>query len=182
MTEKNEHTNAEEPMHPESQSSQVSELQSAAEDLDSLRRELADARAKAAENLDGWQRALAEFQNFKKRVERDRAADQAMMKSDLIRKVLPILDDLERALANRPVDSAWSDGIELIQRKLLATLEAEGVRRIDAEGAAFDPNIHEAISQEPTDGAESGTVVAVTLQGYTLGDRVIRPAQVKVAA
>jgi molecular chaperone GrpE len=92
-------------------------------------------QAKAAENLDGWQRALAEFQNYKKRVERDRASDQAIMKGDLIRKVLPVLDDLERALSNRPEDSAWSNGIELIQRKLMLILESEGVKRIDAEGA-----------------------------------------------
>jgi len=182
MTEKKKHASMDDPTPAEQESQQVSNLQLEAGELDSLRRELAEAQAKAAENLDGWQRALAEFQNFKKRVERDRSTDQALMKGDLIRKVLPILDDLERALANRPEDSAWSDGIELIQRKLLLILESEGVRRIEAEGAVFDPNIHEAISQEPMEGAESGTVAAVTQQGYMLGDRVIRPAQVRVAA
>ena len=142
---------------------------------------LAEAEAKAAENLDGWQRAVAEFQNFKKRLDRDRENDQAAMKADLIRKVLPIVDDVERALQSRPADDAWFNGIELIQRKLHSILEAEGVRRIEAVGAAFDPNFHEAISQEPVDGAESGRVVAVIQNGYMLGERVIRPAQVKVA-
>jgi molecular chaperone GrpE len=150
-------------------------------ELETLRAKLAEAETKAAQNLDGWQRAAAEFQNFKKRIERDRAADQAAMKADLIHQVLPILDDLERALQSRPPEDAWFNGIELIQRKMQAILEAQGVRRIEAEGAIFDPNFHEAISQEPVDGAESGRVVAVVRNGYMLGDQVIRPAQVKVA-
>lgn len=155
---------------------------SALEELESVRAQLAQAEAKAAENLDGWQRALAEFQNFRKRVERDRAVEQIAMKGDLIKKVLPVLDDLERALQNRSGEDAWVSGIELIQRKLQSLLEAEGVKRIEAEGSAFDPNFHEAIAQEPVDGAESGQVVAVLQHGYMLGDRVIRPAQVRVAA
>jgi molecular chaperone GrpE len=151
-------------------------------ELESLRAQLEETQAKAAENLDGWQRALAEFQNYRRRIERDRLSDQAAMKGDLIKKVLPVLDDLERALQNRPTDDAWAGGIELIQRKLQSILEAEGVKRIEAEGAPFDPNFHEALSQEPVDGAESGQVVAVMQQGYMLGDRVVRPAQVRVAA
>ncbi|MFH1185229.1 MAG: nucleotide exchange factor GrpE [Chloroflexota bacterium] len=152
------------------------------EDLQALRNQLAEAEARAAESLDGWQRALAEFQNYKKRVERDRDSDQAAMKADLIKKVLPVLDDLERALQNRAEDDAWSSGIELIRRKFEAILESEGVKRIECEGALFDPNFHEAVSQESVDGAEGGRVVGVTRSGYMLGDRVIRPAQVRVAA
>jgi len=154
---------------------------SLASELEALQTKLAEAESKAAENLDGWQRAAAEFQNFKKRIERDRTADQASMKADLIRHMLPILDDLGRALQSRPAEDAWFNGIELIQRKMQGILEAQGVRRIEADGALFDPNFHEAISQEPVDGAESGRVVAVVLNGYMLGDQVIRPAQVKVA-
>jgi molecular chaperone GrpE len=182
MAENSQGKNMEEKVPAEHEPQHAPELQGVADELESVRRELAEAQAKAAENLDGWQRALAEFQNYKKRIERDRASDQAIMKGDLIRKVLPVLDDLERALSNRPEDSPWSNGIELIQRKLLSILESEGVQRIEAESALFDPNVHEAISQEPIEGAESGSVVAVTQQGYMLGDRVIRPAQVKVAA
>ena len=182
MKDKNHIEHTEDQAAPNEGAGAAQQEQAAARDLEALRSQLSEAEAKAAENLDGWQRALAEFQNFKKRVERDRASDQAAMKGDLIRKVLPVLDDLDRALQNRPEDDAWSNGIELIQRKLQAILEAEGVNRIEAEGAIFDPTYHEAISPEPIDGAESGRVVAVTLQGYMLGDRVIRPAQVKVAA
>ena len=150
-------------------------------ELEDLKQKLAQAQAKATENLDGWQRAVAEFQNFKKRLERDREADQTMMKGDIIRKFLPILDDLERALRERPAQDPWSEGIELIQRKLQSILDAEGLKRIEAEGELFDPNFHEAISTEPVDGLESGRIVAVVRNGYMLGDRVIRPAQVRVA-
>jgi molecular chaperone GrpE len=103
------------------------------------------------------------------------------MKGDLIKRVLPVLDDLERALQNRPVDDAWASGIDLIQRKLQAILDAEGIRRIEAEGTMFDPNFHEAISYESADGLESGRVIAVTQNGYMLGDYVVRPAMVRVA-
>jgi len=150
-------------------------------ELETLQAQLAEAESRAAQNLDGWQRAAAEFQNFKKRIERDRAADQAAMKADVIRQVLPVLDDLERALQSRPPEDAWFNGIELIQRKMQGILEAQGVKRMEATGAVFDPNFHEAISQEPVDGAESGRIIAVVLNGYMLGDQVIRPAQVKVA-
>jgi molecular chaperone GrpE len=166
----------EQPAAPETMATEAPPI-----DAQELESRLAEAQSKAAENLDGWQRSLAEFQNFKKRVERDRQVDQIMMKRDLIRKILPILDDLERALQNRPADDAWANGVELIQRKLQAILDGEGVKRMEAEGALFDPNLHEAIAQEPVDGAESGRIVAVLQNGYSLGDRVIRPAQVKVA-
>lgn len=170
---------SEDAAHPEAQAPATIMIESG--ELASLKQELETAKAKAAENLDGWQRAVAEFQNYKKRLERDREADQAMMKGDLIKKVLPILDDLERALEKRLAEDPWTDGIELIKRKLQGILDAEGVKRIEAEGAVFDPNFHEAISTEPVDGVESGRVVAVVLNGYMLGERVIRPAQVKVA-
>ena len=150
-------------------------------ELESLRKRLEEAEAKAAENLDGWQRAVAEFHNYKKRIDRDRESDKAIMKGDLIKRVLPVLDDLERALQNRPAEDAWANGIELIKRKLQALLEAEGIKRIEAEGAMFDPNFHEAISYESADGLESGRVIAVIQNGYMLSDYVIRPAMVRVA-
>ena len=84
-------------------------------------------------------------------------------------------------LLNRPAGDPWANGIELITRKLQSILEAEGIERIDAEGKAFDPNYHEAISYEPADGVESGSVIAIMQNGYMLGDRVVRPALVRVA-
>jgi molecular chaperone GrpE len=153
-----------------------------ARELDALKQSLAEAEAKSAENLDGWQRAVAEFQNYKKRMDRDREADKAAMKGDIIKRMLPVLDDLERALGNRPSDSGpWVNGIELIQKKLQSILESEGVTRIEAEGQQFDPYFHEAISHELSDTVESGRVIAVAQNGYMLGERVVRPALVRVA-
>ncbi len=150
-------------------------------EIEALTKRLEEAEAKASEYLDGWQRAQAEFVNYKNRVQRDSEMTYVSMKGDLLRKVLPVLDDLERALQNRPADDAWTNGIELIARKLQSVIEGEGVKRIEAESAPFDPNLHEAISHEPADGIQSGHVIAVVQNGYMLGDRVIRPAQVRVA-
>ena len=150
-------------------------------DVEALKRQLEQAETKLAESLDGWQRSLADFQNYRKRVERDHELVKASMKGDLIKKVLPMLDDLERALQNRPAESAWAGGIELIVRKFQNLLESEGVKRIDAQGAAFDPAFHEAISHEPSEDVESEHVIEVVQNGYMLGERVIRPALVRVA-
>jgi len=149
--------------------------------VEALQSQLAEAQAKAAEYKDGWMRSQAEFVNYKSRIQRDNEMTYVTMKGDIIKKVLPALDDLERALQNRPADDAWANGVELIARKLQNILESEGVKRIQAEGAEFDPNFHEAISHEPADGVESGHVIAVVQNGYMLGERVIRPAHVRVA-
>lgn len=149
--------------------------------IEALQKQLEEAEAKAAEHLDGWQRAQAEFVNYKNRIQRDREANYTSMKGDVIRKMLPVLDDLERSLAHRPENDSWADGMELIARKFRSVLEAEGVTRIDAAGQPFDPNFHEAISSEPNEDVESGHVIEVVQNGYMLGERVIRPAMVRVA-
>ncbi|MBI5964772.1 MAG: nucleotide exchange factor GrpE [Chloroflexi bacterium] len=157
------------------------EQEQANAEADALKSQLAEMEAKASEYKDGWLRSQAEFINYKNRMARDNEMMYVSMKGDIVKKVLPALDDLERALQNRPADDAWASGIELIARKLQNILEAEGVKRIVAEGAAFDPNFHEAISHEPNDDVESGHVIAVVQNGYILGERVIRPALVRVA-
>jgi len=149
--------------------------------IEALQNQLAEAEAKASEYKDGWMRSQAEFQNYKNRMQRDNEMMYVSMKGDIVRKVLPVLDDLERALQNRLADDAWANGIELIARKLQAVLESESVKRIEADGAEFDPNFHEAISHEPSDDVPSGHVIAVVQNGYMLGERVIRPALVRVA-
>ncbi len=151
---------------------------------EALVEELQQAQDKAKEFFEGWQRERADFANYKRRVERDQQMMAQTMKGDIVKKYLGILDDLERALKARPTDGAansWADGIELIQRKLQAILEAEGVKRIQAETETFDPSIHEAITHEESPDHESGEIIEVVQQGYTLGDRVLRPALVRVA-
>lgn len=164
---------------PTEEMSETTEQDSA--EREALINQLKEAEAKIVEYKDGWARSQAEFQNYKKRIERDNELMYASMKGDIIKKVLPALDDLERALQNRPAGDAWASGIELIARKLQSILDNEGVKRIEAKGAAFDPNFHEAISHEPADGVESGHVIDVVQNGYMLGERVIRPALVRVA-
>jgi molecular chaperone GrpE len=153
----------------------------AAPTLAEFQKQLAEAQSQAAEYKDGWQRSAADFQNFRRRVEAEKAETYQMAAGSIIKRYLPVLDDTERAMESRPADLAWADGIELICRKLQTILEAEGLKRIEAVGQKFDPNFHEAISQEPAEGVESGTVIAVVRNGYMLGDHVIRPAMVRVA-
>ena len=181
MSDKNNHTEEDndETQSPVEEMPVVDEQAQA--ELEALKSQLTDAQAKAAEYKDGWLRSQAEFQNYKKRMDRDNEMMYANMKGDIIKRVLPVLDDLERALQNRPAEDAWANGIELIVRKLQNILESEGVKRIEAQGAAFDPNFHEAISHEPSEEVESGHVIAVVQNGYMLGERVIRPALVRVA-
>ncbi len=150
-------------------------------EVESLQKQLDETESKIAENLDGWQRSQAEFINYKNRVQRDRELDFVTMKGDIIKKMLPVLDDLQLALANHPESDTWAEGMDLIARKFQNVLESEGVTRIEAAGQPFDPNFHEAISSEPNDDVESGHVIEVTQNGYLLGERVIRPAMVRVA-
>jgi molecular chaperone GrpE len=150
-------------------------------ELETLMQRLGESEAKVAEHLDGWQRSQAEFVNYKNRVQRDQESMRNYMKGDLVRRFLPVLDDLERALQNRPTDDPWVNGIELIARKIQSILESEGVKRIEVDGQMFDPRFHEAISHEMVEGVESGRVIALVQNGYMLGDHVIRPALVKVA-
>jgi len=151
------------------------------DEVEVLKKQLEDARLEAAEYKDGWQRSVAEFSNYRKRLDRESEFTYQNAVASIAKHYLPILDDLERALAARPADLAWAEGIELICRKVQAILEAEGIRRIEAEGQTFDPNMHEAISQEPSSEYASGQVIAVVRNGYMLGERVLRPAMVRVA-
>lgn len=149
--------------------------------LSELQEQLDEARSQSAEYKDGWQRSVADFQNYRRRVEAEKAETYQMAVANIIKRYLPVLDDMERAMEARPAALPWADGIELIHRKLQSILEAEGITRIEAEGQKFDPNFHEAASQEAVEGVESGTVIAVIRNGYMLNGRVIRPAMVRVA-
>jgi molecular chaperone GrpE len=149
-----------------------------------LQKELDDIRLKSEEYLEGWQRARAEFANFRKRIDREREQTHQIAVGNIIRRYLEIVDDLERALKNRPEEgegAVWAGGIELIYRKFLKILESEGVRPMEAEGELFDANLHEAISHEDSPDHESGQIIEVVQRGYMLGDRVLRPALVRVA-
>jgi molecular chaperone GrpE len=153
-------------------------------DVASLQKERDEARATAAEYLDGWQRSMAEFSNYKKRVERDRELVQLSITGTVVKRYLEIADDLERALKTRPHDgdgAAWANGVELIYRKLLAILDSQDVKPMDALGQPFDPARHEAIGHVDSAAYSSGSVAEVVQSGYIIGDRVLRPALVRIA-
>lgn len=154
------------------------------QEYNALAEELQQAQGKAKEFFDGWQRERADFANYKRRVERDQQLVTQSIKGDIIKRYLTVLDDLERAMKTRPTEgpaTSWADGIELVQRKLQNILEAEGVQRIPAETEEFNPNRHEAITHEDSPDHTSGQIIEVVQQGYMLGDRVLRPALVRVA-
>lgn len=151
----------------------------------SLQVQLAETQTKLDEYRDQSLRAMADFQNLRRRTEREMLAANQNATANVVKRYLEIFDDLERAMKKRPENDEeaqrWVEGVELTYRKFLKFLENEGVSLIDAEGKPFDPNLHEAISQEDSPDHESGTVIGVVQQGYRLGDRVLRPARVRVA-
>ena len=150
------------------------------EDVEALKQALAEEQAKAETNLAGWQRTQADFVNYKRRNEQDREELGKFANAALIFNLLPVLDDLERAFASVPRNLAklsWVDGIRLIERKLWATLEAQGLSAIEALGEPFDPNLHEAAMHGK---GKEGIVIDELQKGYKLHDRVIRPAMVAV--
>lgn len=154
-----------------------------AQEYSALKQDLEQTHQQVSDNFDGWQRERADFSNYKKRIEREQNLLSQTITGELIKKYLPVVDDLERALKNRPADegSSWAEGIDLIYRKLMNTLESEGVTRIPAEDELFDPTRHEAISHEDSPAHQSGQIIEVVQQGYLIGERVLRPALVRVA-
>ena len=153
--------------------------------IEALTTERDEATRVAEEYLVALQRERAEFQNFKRRTTEERMRDLGLAGEDLIRKVLSVADDFDRAIEARPAsiaDDAWFDGIAAIDRKLRALLESEGVTTIDASpGRPFDPREHEAIANVPGTDRPDGEIVDEVRRGYRLRDRVIRPALVAVA-
>jgi molecular chaperone GrpE len=141
---------------------------------------LDEEREKAATYLQNWQRAAADFANYKRRIEQEREEWARLSNASLVMNVLPLFDDLERALDNADASIAgltWFEGVRLIQRKFRQFLEGNGVEEIPADGADFDPNVHEAVMHG--EGPE-GKVISVVQKGYKLGNRVLRPAMVVV--
>lgn len=151
--------------------------------LEELQVELEDARAQGDEHLRSWQRAVADYTNYKRRTEEERQTVAEFATALLLSKLLAVLDDYDRALGHVPSDeeSAWIDGIRLVERKLRGVLEAEGVTPIEAVGLPFDPNLHEAVVHEDTADHPDNEVIGELQRGYRLHDRVLRPALVRVA-
>lgn len=156
-----------------------------AEQVAALRRDLEETRKQAGQNLDSAQRAQAELINFRRRSDEERITQQKYANGRLITKLLPLVDELDLAIAqageDRNSNSAWLDGIKLIRRKFGAFLDSEGVTRIEAAGVMFNPAEHEALETHESHQHPSGYITKVVRTGYRLHDRVIQPAQVIVA-
>ncbi len=157
-----------------------------AAEADALRTERDDAVARADEYLAALQRERAEFTNFRRRTAEERERHLGLAGEDLIRKVIVLADDFDRAIESRPqdlADDAWAEGIAAIDRKLRLLLDSEGVTAVEASpGTPFDPHVHEAIVSVPGTGRAEGEIVEEVRRGYRLRDRVIRAALVAVAA
>lgn len=168
----------------ETQVNGADDISSTASEATATVDQLETLQAQVNQFREGWQRERAEFANFKRRIERETKDTYQNASSDVLKSVLPILDDFERALTNVPEDlqnHPWLNGTRMIQRKFIKMLEEFGVTVVDPTGQPFDPNLHQAIGMEDADGVESGHVVRTELKGYTVGDRVLRPALVRVS-
>ena len=155
-----------------------------AERIEQLERELEEARRSDEEHRNNWQRSAADFANYKRRTDEERATLGQFANAVLIGKLLSVLDDFDRALESVPAEQAhdpWVEGVQLVERKLRGVLESEGVTPIEAVGQPFDPNLHEAVVHEDTADHPDNEVIGELQRGYRLHDRVIRPSLVRVA-
>jgi molecular chaperone GrpE len=144
--------------------------------------ELTRTKRERDDYLDLAKRAQADFENYRKRAAKDIAASGARARAGLIRELLPVVDNLERALANAPDDDPMGEGVRLVLMDLNGVLSRAGVEAIEPKGEPFDPNVHEALTTRQEEGVESGVVLDVVEKGYKGADQVIRPARVIVAA
>lgn len=152
------------------------------EDVEALKKAFAEEEAKAGKYLANWQRAQADFINYKRRTEQEKGDIIKLANAALIFNLLSVVDDMERALdniSNKLAGSKWVDGIVLIYRKFMAILEANGVSEMKTLGEQFDPSLHEAVVHVE---GESGKIMAVVQKGYMMSNRVLRPAMVKVGS
>ena len=149
-------------------------------DIEALKQALAEAKEKAESNLVNWQRTQADFINYKRRSQQEKEDVKQFANSVLICNLLPVIDDLERALESVPRELAevpWVEGIRLIESKVKSILESHGVTPIKAQGQHFDPTLHEAAMCSP---GREGVVTQELTKGYKLRDKIIRPATVAV--
>ncbi len=154
----------------------------AGDEIEALKKQLAEEKAKVETNLAGWQRAQADFINYKRRCEQEISDVTQFANASLILSLLPVLDDFERAFnssknGKEVLDPSWVEGMRLIERKLKATLEMQGLAQIKAMDEPFDPRLHEAVREG---NGKEGFVVQEYEKGYKLRDKVLRPAKVMV--
>ena len=155
------------------------------DEYDALEKEMKSLKTELENQKDTYLRAHADFDNYKKRVQRDASRSYQDAMTNILKIFLNVSDDIERALKNPPKEneiSSWINGIELIHQKLMNQMKNQGVERMNVQpGDLFDPNRHEAITQEEHPEYEDGQIIEVVQPGYQISDRIIRPAMVRVA-
>ncbi len=169
---------------PEESAAKPEEKEEKRLDVEALQQQIEKQKELAKRHLDQWKRTAADLENYHKRVEKERAELLKFGQAALITRLLPVLDDLERAFQTLPAalhTLTWVDGVTLIDRKLRLLLEQQGLKEIEALNKPFDPALHEALLQEESSAYPDGQVLAILQRGYLLHDRVLRPAMVKVA-
>ncbi len=169
---------------PDAEAEAAAQTAAAEAETDVTAEQLAAAQRQAQEYLASWQRERADFSNFKKRAEREMKESAQNGAADALLKLLPIFDDFDRAFAHIPADlkdNPWIEGVQGINRKFQKLLDDQGISVIDPLGQPFDPSRHEAVGMDYDTQAESGHVTATLQKGYMRGDRVLRPALVRVA-
>jgi molecular chaperone GrpE len=190
MTEKNE---AQTPIQEQAQGAPGAQAEQAGPmpaetpeaQIAALQAELEQAKAQSSEYLDGWQRSRAEFANYRRREEQRRQQIDDDIRSKVLRQLLPVLDDMERAFRAVPgdaQDTPWVQGLALIEKKLYGVLEKNGVSAVAPQpGDVFDPSFHEAVVSEPSEEMQEGRIIAVVQRGYKMQENMLRPALVRVS-
>jgi molecular chaperone GrpE len=161
--------------------SPLTEGEGTSEDLEA---QLEAEKAKSQDYLEQWRRTAADFANYKRRSEQERTEMAKLFNESLMKSLLPVLDNFERAVSSMPDDlkgNSWTEGVVLTEKALRAALEREGLAQIEALGQKFDPNLHEAVAHDVSDEHDEDSVIEEFQKGYKLGDRVIRPSMVKVS-
>ena len=161
-----------------------SELEEQLKTNSELEAQLAEEKKKSDEYLDNWRRTMAEFQNYKRRAEKDKTEYGQYANQRLLKRLLDVLDSFGAGFKSVPAqyeNQPWVEGMRAVERQMLQILEQEGVTPIEVDGKEFDPNFHEAVMYEPAEGASEGQILNELQRGYMLQDRVLRPTRVKVA-
>jgi len=165
-------------------SAELPNTETISDPLKQLETELAEAKAETAKMVDTLQRTAADFANYRKRVDKERAETYQLAAVETLKKFLPVLDDFDRAIQNMPSDQSSGvafDTLKLLHRKMSGLLETTGITVINPVGQSFDPAFHEALGTDHDTGAPSGQVTAVLQKGYVYGEKVLRAAYVRVA-
>jgi molecular chaperone GrpE len=165
----------------EQEAANEQEILEATEEVSGHGSQVSDVEAERDKYLELAQRTQADFENYRKRAAKEAAAAGSRAKAGLVRELLPVLDNLERALGHADEGDPLLEGVRLVHSDLVGVLQRSGVESFDPSGEPFDPTLHEALSMRPADGAHPGTVIEVVEKGYRLNDTILRPARVVVS-